>query len=177
MNSIKKYIKKHKITKWFFLISVLIVIIIIIIHGITGFNYKIVDYFTDSNANQKFVFMFVEVNRLEDNKIKSAAKEIIQNHIIFKNRDISEQMGILIHFYKKSDIALVPSKMHSSLKKKFPQDKNIENNLRYVADGRIYMKFTSKNKIANDRDTLMKSEMIIPREGVKAKDVMRRGTR
>lgn len=177
MNSIKKYNKKHKRAKWILLISViLIATAIVIIKSIVGFNYKIVDYFYETNAKQKFVFMFTEVNKIDDKKIKKVAEEIVQSHIITQNQEKTERLGVLIYFYKKSDIVLVPVSMHKSLKRKF-QDKNVENNLRYVPDGRIFMKFTSKNNRALDRDTLISSELIIPRQGVRAKDVMKRGKR
>jgi hypothetical protein len=177
MNSIKKYNKKHKSAKWILIISViLIAVAIVLIKSIIGFNYKIVDYFYETNAKQKFVFMFAEVNKIDDKEIKIAAEEIVQRHIITQNQEKAERLGVLIYFYRKSDIVLVPVSMQKSLKRKF-QDKNVENNLRFVADGRIFMKFTSKNNLALDKDTLITSELIIPRQGVRAKDVMKRGKR
>jgi preprotein translocase subunit SecF len=175
MNSIKKYNRKHKNAKWILSISVILIVsAVVIIKSIVGFNYKIVDYFYETNPKEKFVFMFTEVNKLDNKEIKKVAEEIVQSHIATQNQEKAERLGVLIYFYRKSDIAVVPARMHNSLKKKF-QDKNVENNLRYVADGRIFMKFTSKNNLALDRDTLMSSEFIIPRQGVRAKNVMKRG--
>ncbi len=174
MNYIKKYNKKHKNTKWILLsFIVLVLATIFTYYSASGFNYKIVDYFYEINSKQKFVFMFTEVNKLDNKRIKSAAEEIVSNHIATQNQENAPRLGVLIYFYKKSDIERIPVSMHNSLKRKF-QDKNVENNLRYIADGRIYMKFSSKANRSLDNDTLLQSELIIPSQGVRAKDVMRK---
>jgi len=175
----KKYKKLNKNQRYLIISGTILLILsvsLIIIRTFSGFNYKIVDYFYETTGNQKFVFMFAEVNHINHNDIESASKEIMQNHIVLKNKDDAERLGIIIYFYKNSDMELVPKRMLGSLKRKF-QDKNVEDNLRYVANGMIYMKFTSKNNLSLDKDTLIKSDIIIPRPGVRAKDVMKRGKR
>lgn len=173
MKSFKKYkpksnyFKKNKIYLW--LISVLLIVLsaYLIVNSLK-FKYEITDYFAQDGKFQKLVFIFVKVNYLDKNKIIENSKNIYEAKIENNKYD---RTAVIIYFFRQKDLEAIPKGKEIGLQKKF-KSPNVENNLRYVKKGYIYMNFFSKSRPESNYDTIFTSELFVPKKGLRAKKVM-----
>lgn len=131
-----------------------------------NYSYEMIDNFSDTTNKNVYRFYFVGVSSTERDYINYVSEKEIKP--ILKT---FQGKGILIaHFYKLSDTLKLPDNMFKQLKYKYPNKANFDKNLRYIIRGAVKTYFCEPDKYD---DTLFYNHMVVPKYGVKAKDVLK----
>ena len=170
---IKKYIE-NKIVITIAIIVVLAIVIILYFSLKNNLNYKIADYFLESSPQGKIVFVFVEVEDLNPTSLNSLSKYIMENHNSMFLEDDSLLLVMVAHFYNKHDTINLPGEVKEEIRMKYPDKPDIEDNLYYIPKGFVYTGFSRKVEgLDVPKDTLFQTPILIPKPGIKAKDVIK----
>jgi hypothetical protein len=138
-------------------------------------EYEVKDYFADSTGNERMIFMFVEVSELDPDYIEDVGYSLVQNHPILYFDCDTLQYVCVGYFYRPGTARPLTGDMSDRIKEDYPDKTGIEHRINYVTDAYIYTaslrkKFGKTISI----DTLIKSPILIPGPGVKAKDVFKK---
>lgn len=129
-------------------------------------HYEVIDNFSDTTDGNIYRFYFIRVSQLDSNFIHYAA-----NNTIEQNLNESDYSGILIaHFYRLEDTLELPDKLFEQMRMKYPNKKDVGKNLRYVIRGAVKTYFCDSSGFDSD---LFYNKLIVPKYGVKAKDVLK----
>lgn len=159
------------------ILSVSFAIVLMLIYSSVlnrDFQYHIDEIFTDSTYEGKIVFAFVNVNKYDKEKMKQFGKDILNKNINIGvvRRDIP--VITVVHFYIASDTMDLTEKLKKKIDKMYPNLNHSKSNLQFVKDGYIFTAVSKKVKGINvPKDTLFKTEVIIPKHGIKAQDIMK----
>ena len=162
--------------KYYYITSGIIIIILVIITfwKNTYFSYDIIDSFEDTTTEHKISFIFVEVNSLDSVKIFDAAKEIMEmNRQKTSTNDTSINVHV-VHFFIPDDTISLPKAIAKQIRNSYPYHPSLIEKLKYISSGYIFSSFSRRSAGKSFfEDTLIKSPFIIPKKGIKAKDVLR----
>lgn len=139
-----------------------------------NFKYHIDEIFNDSTYEGKIVFAFVNVNKYDKEKMKTFGKNILEKNINIGvvRRDIP--VIAVVHFYIASDTLNLTDKLKLKIDKLYPNLSDSKSNLQFVPDGYIYTAVSKKVEgIKLPKDTLFQTEVILPKNGIKAQDIMK----
>lgn len=131
-------------------------------------EYKIVDDFIDTTQSGIFSFVFVNLNKVEKDYIKFINRDIVRKYD--SSHDTLNKKIIITHFYNYKNTVKVSGKMHKQLKLQYPGKKDLEERLRIANDAYIYTYFNYGRNIS---DSLFRSPVIVPKPGIKAKDIFK----
>ena len=131
-------------------------------------EYQIVDDFIDTTESGIFSFVFVNLNKVEKSYIEYINGEIVRKYD--SSHDTLNKKIIITHFYNYRNTVKVSGEMHKQLKMQYPGKKDLEERLRIANDAYIYTYFNYGRNIS---DSLFKSPVIVPKRGIKAKDIFK----
>ncbi|HOK14604.1 MAG TPA: hypothetical protein PLV01_03585 [Candidatus Kapabacteria bacterium] len=169
----------------FFLVPVAIIIIAALLLFPKSTKYEIIDEIYDENEGGNTTFLFVAVTKLDSTKIVQISKELMQKRIIDKYKDsnipkdeIHSNMSpdvLIAYIYNPDDTTAIPEQMKEMIQKRFSNSPILSENLAYISEGHIYTGVYYPSKKQQTLDTLSpKTVLLVPRKGVKAKDIMKK---
>ncbi len=139
-----------------------------------SFKYHIDEMFTDSTYEGKIVFAFVNVNNYDKEKMMDFGKHILDKNINIGVVRLDIPVIAVVHFYIASDTMDLTDKLKNKIDKIYPKLRNSKSNLQFVKDGYIFTAVSKKVEgIDVPKDTLFKTEVILPKNGIKAQDIMK----
>lgn len=137
-------------------------------------KYNVVDFFTDSTDKAKIVFMFVEVNSLNDNFLYNVSRNLKADHPSMTNNPPGMLSILVAHYYQIEDTVPPGENMLRRLESFNPQNSDLKNKLDFIENAKVY---TGANKkvpsFVMPMDTLFPAPIFVPKKGVKAKDVLK----
>lgn len=151
----------------------LLVLLLIFFGCSSKTEYQINDWFADESDNTRFIFMFVEVNKLD-------AKELIETAITLKRQYLLDSIDLdgsgvaMIHFYKKSDTTSVPDEFVPKLSNKYDNSR-IAEEINFIPKGVMYLGYAGN--MIDKKDTIFVSQLFVPKSGTKAKDIFAKNSR
>ncbi len=149
-----------------------------------SFKYEILDEVHGDTEGGNITFLFVGVSKLDSTEIRSLAKELFKEKIIDKykdakvpsdaNHEYTPPAALIAYFYKQNDTTAIPEQMKAMLSQKFRSSHALQGNLDYISEGFIY---SGAYQIADKKQTVdslsSKTMLLVPKKGVKAKDVLK----
>ena len=136
-------------------------------------NYEIADIYTDSTAQGKYVFLFVETNSNDKNNLMNWANEIKNSMDLLAMPDKTQPAILTVYFYDKKNAAVVDASLAKSLQKRFPKKPDIVNKILFVPNGWQYIGHNDPSFTQMARDSIFKSMIIVPKPGYKAYDIIK----
>lgn len=153
--------------------AIMLVIAAVWYFGYVVENYEIRDYFTDSTAEGKMVFMFIEMDDYDLPEMKSISKELMTGHDAMIMEDTSAILVLIAHFFVENDTSVIPEPLKNQMRIRYPRKKGLVNKVSYIENGYIFTGFSRKVKgLDIPQDSLFKMPFIIPKKGIRAKDVI-----
>lgn len=170
----------------YYLIPVIVILgIAIFLSTQKKFDYEIIDEINDENEGGNTTFLFVGVTKLDSLKIREISKELMQRRIIdkYKDKNIPKDENhahmmpdvLIAYLYNPSDTTAIPEQMKEMIQKRFSNNPILSENLAYISQGYIYSGVYYPQMKQQTLDTLSpKTVLLVPRKGVKAKDIMKK---
>ncbi len=173
MSNIKKYIKKKGVI--ITIIAMVLIIPVYLYYDWYYFDYRVTDYFSDSSSQGKMVFMFIEVEDYDKGNMIRTGKELIRNHPSALVQDKNKLLVMINHFYRRKEARPLPDSIKNDILQRYNYLRRIDKEVNYISRGYIYTAFSRKVKgVKIPQDSLFKASFIVPKPGVKARDVIKR---
>lgn len=173
MKVLGKKMNRKALNKMTIIVSIIFLVLIITNKEDFTFNYNKIDEYYDTNSTGRFLFVFLEVNSFNDVMMKEIPRRIYQRKWMFRDIDPTINTILTVYFYKKSDIERLPKDQINYLKTIYPKNKHIYQQINFVEEGWVYIRFTKRVKGFAGRDSLFKSKLYIPAKGYKAEKVLK----
>lgn len=163
--------ERKSLNKMTIIVSTIILTVMIINIDKLSFDYEIVDEYRDTNQTGQFVFKFIEVNRFDTTMIKLLTNKIVR-HSKELRRDENNTLKVLIEYlYFPEDVTTLPKDKIDFLMKSYPGLSDISKKINYIENGMIYMRFSRRIDGYSKLDTIFSSELFIPANAYKAKEI------
>ncbi len=137
-------------------------------------SFKIAESFADSSMSGKVSFNFVEVDKYDEREMLEFARKLALSNNSLEMLEKNLPVLTVVHFYNPDDILPLNDLWIKKLKRKYHDLKNLEKKLQRVETGYIFTSTSQKIEGINlPSDTLFQSTVIIPKTGLRAKDIMK----
>ncbi len=135
-------------------------------------KYNIVDIYTDSTSNGKYIFIFTETKSTDSIKMLNFAKEIKFKDNLLDMPDKTQASILTMYFYNPKDTLYLDNDVLKSLQGNFKNNPKILERINFIKDGWQYIGHNDKTLTSFARDTIYKSLVFVPKPGFKARDII-----
>ncbi|MFC2130386.1 hypothetical protein ACFLSQ_03015 [Bacteroidota bacterium] len=137
-------------------------------------DFVIEEVFADSTVNGKIYFGFVAVDKYDEEEMDEYGRNFLTKQVTLDVIRKDVPVIAVVHYYDLGDTVELTDELKANIKRNYPQMNEVQENLQCVKKGYIYTGFSKKIEGLNmPRDTLFETTVIIPRNGIKAQDVLK----
>jgi hypothetical protein len=137
-------------------------------------NYKIEEIIADSTINGKIYFGFVSVDKYDVEDFYRFGREFLNAQITLDVLRKDVPVIAVVQYYDPDDTTDLTVEAIKNLYKTYPNMEMVYKNLQCVEDGYIFTGFSKQLEgIKVPKDTVFATNVIIPKDGIKAKDVLK----
>ncbi|MDA3844277.1 MAG: hypothetical protein PF588_07935 [Candidatus Kapabacteria bacterium] len=131
--------------------------------------------FLDTNDQGVMLFAFVETGNYDSLEMYEFGQRMFDEEYDKDTTEDAMSLIAVIHFFNRADSVILDEKMTEVIRRNYFHLENAEYKLINIPDGYIYTSFsgdyTDDGYIV---DTLFQSQLIVPRSGISARNLMRK---
>lgn len=135
-------------------------------------SFEIVDIYTDSTDNGKYIFLFVNTKSESKNDLLNWANDIKHGDNLLDMPDKTKPAMMTVFFFNPDDTSAVDDVTSKKLKERYPESLDLSEKINFTSKGWQYIGHNDPNITEVPRDTVYQTYVFIPKTGYRAYDII-----